>query len=122
MCTLKQVDSGSNVHICNNLKHFYDIKFKEYSVRQVGGGRIKSKGFGLVFIQLKGTKIVIPLYPVYYFPYNPRNTLSPQILKYYNGYKRSNIEILDSFSLEHDNGYKFKCEVDKNIAHNKLQD
>ena len=111
--TLMKIDTGENEHICNNLKYFYGIKFKEYRVWQVGGGRIKSKGFGLVFIQLKGIKIVIPLYKVYYFPENPRNTLSLQILKYYNGYKRENIESLDSFSLEHDNGYKFKCEVDK---------
>ena len=61
--TLMKIDTGENEHICNNLKYFYGIKFREYNVIQVGG-IIKSKGFGLVFIQLKGTKILIPLYPV----------------------------------------------------------
>ena len=62
--TLIKIDSGENVHICDNLKYFYGIKFREYNVRQVGGCIIKPKGFGLLFIQLKGTKIVISLYPV----------------------------------------------------------
>ena len=51
--TLMKIDTGENEHICNNLKYFYGIKFREYNMLQVGRGIIKSKGFGLVFIQLK---------------------------------------------------------------------
>ena len=66
---------------------FYSFKNNICNVQHVGGSGIFASGFGIIFIKLKKSNIIIPLYPVYYMPKNPQNTLSTGALKHYNGFK-----------------------------------
>ena len=82
------VDGGANVHICTNKDLFYFYKSIKCGVQQVGGSTLQADGIGLMFIRIKTSDVIIPIYPVYHIPNNPQHTLSPPAIKHYNGYKR----------------------------------
>ena len=46
------------------------------------------KVFDLVIIKIPKTSIIIPLWPSYYIPQNPQNTICQTSLKYWNQFNR----------------------------------
>eukprot|EP00957_Ditylum_brightwellii_P110224 8407619-Ditylum_brightwellii.AAC.1 len=71
------------------------------SVTQVPGDLADCVGWGLAFMEiLHSTFSNIPLWPCYYMPNNPQNTLGQQSLKQYNHVQAVNTEALEWLFLK----------------------
>eukprot|EP00957_Ditylum_brightwellii_P016698 1255788-Ditylum_brightwellii.AAC.1 len=82
-------DGGANGHIVNDLSLFSSYAENPCQVQQVSCASANCPGWGIVFIQVSDTNFpIVPLWPCYYMPYNPQNTLSQQALKQYNHFQR----------------------------------
>ena len=104
-------DGGANGHIINDLKLFATYKPNPCAVTQVSGDTANCPGWGLAFMAVPNSSFpIIPLWPCYYMPKNPQNTLSQQALKRYNHFKAVNTEALEwlSFTDKHNNHVKIR--------------
>ena len=70
-----------------------------------------AKGFDLVIIKIPKTKIIIPIWPPYYIPQNPQNTISQTSLKHYNKFIIIITEDLRWLETTTDTGMKLKVET-----------
>ena len=99
-------DGGANGHIVNDLSLFSSYAARPCQVQQVSGASANCPGWGIVFIQVPDTNFpIIPLWPCYYMPHNPQNTLSQQALKQYNHFQRVSTESLDHILIQDCHGY-----------------
>lgn len=116
------VDGGSNVHICTDKSLFYQLKSTTSGMQQVSGTQVSTKGIGVVIIKFPIHNYILPLYPVYYIPTNPQNTLSPSAIKLYNEYSNINVSTLTSITFTTHKGHTFTIPTDKQLATSKLLD
>ena len=65
------------------------------TVTQVSGQQAVCEGIGIVLIQVPKTDVIIPLYPCYYAPTFPHNTISPNTIKHYNHFRKVTSEALE---------------------------
>ena len=94
-------DGGANAHIFNNISFFTSYIANPCQVQQVSGTSAPCPGWGLVLIQVPDQAFpIIPLWPSYYMPNNPQNTLSQQALKQYNRFIKVSTESLDHIHLQ----------------------
>ena len=52
------------------------IRSVKFNVKIINGIKSPAEGFGIVIVKIPKTIIVIPLWPSYYIPQNPKNTIS----------------------------------------------
>ena len=88
-------DGGSNSHLFTKKEYFYVMQPITSQVTQVSGEKAVCEGIGIVIIHIPKTDIIIPLYPAYYAPEFPQNTVSPTAIKHYNKYRSVRSEALD---------------------------
>ena len=105
------MDGGSNSHVFTDIKLFTYIRPVQYNLQILNGIKAPEKGFGLVIIKIPKTHIIIPLWPSYYIPQNPKNTISQTALKYYNEFRNVITEALRWVQMNTDTGIKFKVET-----------
>ena len=72
------------------------------------GGKAPAKGFDLVIIKIPNKNIIIPLWPSYYMPQTPQNTISQTTLKNYNQFRSVRTEDLIWLKITTDTGMKLK--------------
>ena len=87
---------------------FYQYKQQSIPIQQVSGNSAQALGYGLVLVRIPNTSTIIPLWPTYYMPSNPQNTLSPTAIKHYNKYRSVTIEALGWIKLTDRNGVSHK--------------
>ena len=83
----------------------------KYNVQILNGRKSREKGFGLVMVKIPKTNIIIPLWPSYYIPQNPQNTISQTALKHYNQLISVKTEALVWVQIATDTGIKLKVET-----------
>ena len=52
-----------------------------FKAKIIIGRKPPAKVFGLVTVKVTKTNIILPLWPLYYMPQNPQNTLIQTVLK-----------------------------------------
>ena len=82
-------------------------------ITQVSGSSASVEGIGIVLARLSATDIILPLYPCYYAPSFPQNTLSPPAIKHYNKYRSVRTEALSWVRLVSDTGRKVFLKMDQ---------
>ena len=113
------VDGGVNTHILTEKKYFWKYIPINNTVQQVSGAEAPVKGMGVVLAQLKGSNMIITLYPAYHMPENPQHTLGLPALKYYNDMRSVRTETLGWIRLVDQDGREVMQETIKNtIQHN----
>ena len=111
-------DGGANGHIINDLTLFATYKSNPCAVTQVSGDTTNCLGLGLAFMEIPNTSFpIIPLWPCYYMPKNPQNTLSQQALKRYNHFKAVNTEALEWLSFTDKHNIMLRSPHYLNIIH-----
>ena len=93
------------------IKLFAYIRPVQCNVKILNGRKAPAKGFGLDIIKTPKTNIIIPLWPSYYMPQNPQNTISQTALKNYNESRNFRTEALRWVQMTTDTGIKFKVET-----------
>ena len=79
---------------------FIDITIFTYiipvkcNVNIIQGRKSPAKGFGIVMVYISETSIIIPLWPSYYMPQHPQNTISQTEIKHYNQFRIRKSEAL----------------------------
>ena len=76
-------DGGSNSNLFRDKKYFFVLQDIETKVTQVSGTQATVTGIGIVFIHINKTDMIAPLYPAYYAPEFPQNTIIPTAIKHY---------------------------------------
>ena len=74
-----QADGGSNSHIFNKRKYFWRLQNTKSMVKGVFGKQQEATGPGIVLVRINN--MFIPLYPCFFMPDNPQNTLGNNALK-----------------------------------------
>ena len=69
------MDGGSNSHMFTNITMFTYIIPVKYNIQIFNGRKSSTKRFGLVIVKISKTKQFILLWPSYYIPKNPQNTI-----------------------------------------------
>ena len=77
---------------------------------------------GIVLIQIPKTDVIIPLYPCYYAPTFPQNTISPNTIKHYNHYRKVTSEALEWIRMTTAVGQKIFVRIDPTQVGNELLD
>ena len=108
-----QIDGGSNSHVVNNKSYFYQYQEKDTPIQQVSGTTSPAQGFGTVVISIPNSDFYILLWPTYYMPNNPQNTLSTTALKYYNHFRSVRMESLDWIKITSKEGKTIKVNTNK---------
>ena len=80
-------DGGSNSNIFTKKEYFFVLQPIQSQVTQVSGATAVCEGIGIVIIKIPKTDITLPLYPSYYAPKFPQNTISLNAIKHYNKYR-----------------------------------
>ena len=70
----------------DDIKKFTYIRLVKCDVKILNGSKANAPCFGFVVVKMSKTNIIIPLWPSYYKPQNPKNTISQNSLKHYNQY------------------------------------
>ena len=89
-----QIDGGSNDHVLTCKEDFLIYKRNTINIQQLSGTTTLARGYGLSLIRIPNTSMIIPLWPTYFMPSNPQNTLSQNTLKSYNNFLRVRTEAL----------------------------
>ena len=116
------MDGGSNSNVFTGIKLFAYIRPVPCNVQILNGSLSTAKVFSLVIIEIPKTNIIIPLWPSYYMPQNPQNTISPTALKYYNEFRNVRTEALRWVKINTDTGIKFKVETSARERYQQLLD
>ena len=58
-----------------------------------------SQGIGIILFCFTDCSIIYPVGPVYYFPGQPSNTISPGVLKFYVGFKKLHMNLLNIVTM-----------------------
>ena len=77
-----------------DIKQFAYIRLVQCNVQIINGRKAPTKGFGFVIFKNLKTNIIIPIWPSYYMPQKPQNTISKTALKYYNEFRNIKTEAL----------------------------
>ena len=77
-----------------DLSYFIQFRPINVTVQILNGGKAAAKGFVSVIIRVSNTDLIIPLWPVYYMPDNPQNTISQPAIKFYNKFRSVRTEAL----------------------------
>ena len=115
-------DGGSNSHIFTCKDFFYVLQPALGVITQVSGSAATVEGLGIVFMRIPKTEIIISLYPCYYAPTFPQNTLSPPAIKHYNRYRSVRTEALSWVRLVSETGQKFFLKMTKENHSSELLD
>eukprot|EP00957_Ditylum_brightwellii_P004755 361748-Ditylum_brightwellii.AAC.1 len=98
--TIMMADRGSNGHILNDLTLLTTYITNPCAVAQISGDTANCLDWGLAFMEVTNSSFpIIPLWPCYYTPKNPQNTLSQQALKRHNHLKAVNTEAIEWLSI-----------------------
>ena len=89
-----KIDGGSNSHVLTKRNQFIQFRSSNISIQQLSGHMTLTKGYGTAIARIPNTSFVIPLWPVFYMPDNPQNTLSPTAIKCYNAFRSVRVESL----------------------------
>ena len=106
-------DGGSNAHRFTNKKWFFLLQPSSEHITQVSGATAKAKGLGVVFFCVPKSDLIIPLYPSYYAPDFPQNTISSDAMKLYNNFRKVTTEALESIQIVDEVGTKGYIRVDQ---------
>ena len=91
------LDSGANVSALKNKNLFYFFIDKQTKAQQVDGSSFMAEGWGGILVSIGLNTYLVT--PVFYCPDNPRNTLSPQALISFTGFRKAIIDIGNRFVL-----------------------
>ena len=91
------MDSGANVSALKNKNLFYFFIDKQTKAQQVDGSSFMAEGWGGILVSIGLNTYLVT--PVFYCPDNPRNTLSPQALISFTGFRKAIIDIGNRFVL-----------------------
>ena len=94
-----------------DIKLFAYIRPVQYNVQTLNVSKAPAKVFGIVIMKTPKTNIIIPLWPSYYMPQNPQNTISQIALKHYNEFINVIIEALRWVQMTTETFIKFKVEA-----------
>lgn len=86
------------------------------------GDKSQADGVGIVIIHLPTSEITIPLWPCYYMPDNPQNTISPGAIKIYNKFRNVTTEHLQYVKFTDDTGSKVKLFTITDISNDTYLD
>ena len=89
-----KINGGSNSHVLTTKSHFVLFKETTINIQTLSGTSSVDRGYSLAIIQIPSTQMIIPLWPTYYMPDNPQNTLSQNALKSYNEFRSVRTESL----------------------------
>ena len=115
-----QADGGSNSHIFNERKHFWRLQETKAMVKGVFGKRNESIGPGIVLVRIDD--MVIPLYPCFFMPDNPQNTLGNNALKKYNNFRSVRQESTEWVRFTDAKGKSTRVNVDRDTVNSQLLD
>ena len=87
------------------------IRHVKCNVHIINDRKPSKTGFGLIIIKIPNTNIIIPLWPSYYMPQTPQNTISQTTLKNYNQFRSVRTEDLIWLKITTDTGMKLKVET-----------
>ena len=91
-------------------------------VTQVSGQTAICEGIGIVIIKIPKTDVILPLYPAYFAPEFPQNTISPNAIKHYNKYRSVWSEALEWIRMVSHVGQKIHVRIDPVQIGNELLD
>ena len=106
-----QLDVGSNSHVFTDIIMFTYTRPVKCNTQIINGKKSPAKSFGLVIVKIPKTSIIIPIWPSYYIPQNPQNTISQTLLKHYNKFIRIITEALICLKITTDTGNKIKVDT-----------
>ena len=113
------LDGGSNSQIFALRKHFWTFTPIKGKITQVTGDEGEYLGIGIVLARIGD--IIVPLYPSYYMPGNPQNTISTTAIKRYNDYRSVRIEALEWFKITNQEGKSTRVStITKNVEEELL--
>ena len=109
-------------HLFTKKEYFYVLQPIKSQVTQVSGEKSVCEGIGIVIIHIPKTDIAIPLYPAYYAPEFPQNTVSPTVIKHYNKYRRVTSEALAWIQMVSHIGQKIYTRINPVQVNDELLD
>ena len=88
------IDSGANSHVLNDVSLFVTLTLEDKSLIMENNTPSLTKGTDITIVSVTSTEHRIPLFPCFYAPDHPINTLSQPALKKYNHYRYLHTEAL----------------------------
>ena len=77
------------------MAHFSMFVTTNAIVKLANGNTVHAQGIGIILCYFTNCLIIYPVVPVYYFPGHLSNTLSSGALKFYIGFKRLHLKLLN---------------------------
>ena len=115
-----QADGGSNSHIFNKREYFWRLQDTKSMVKGVFGKQQEAIGPGIVLVRINN--MFIPLYPCFFMPDNPQNTLGNNALKKYNNFRSVRQEAIEWVRFTDAKGKSTRINVDKDSVNSQLLD
>jgi len=115
-------DGGLNSNLFIKHEPFYVLQPIKSQITQVSRSTARCERIGIVLVKIPKSDIIIPLYPVYYAPTFPQNTVSPNAIKHYNKFRSVRSEALDWIRMVTHVGQKIHIRIDPVQIGNELLD
>ena len=81
--------------VTNWMSHFSMFVPTKATVKLVNGNTVHAQGIGVILCRFPNCSIIYPVGPVYYCLGHPSKTLSAGALKFYFGFKRLHLNLLN---------------------------
>ena len=105
---LLHIDREANVEVTNCMSHLSIFVPTNNTVKLENGNTGHEQVIWIVLFTFTNCSIIYPVGPVYYYPYNPSNTISSGALKFYVSFQRVAYEPLGHCGFVEPQGHSWR--------------